>query len=80
MTDLRFQALAVDVDARLVDVWAVIWGAPFVFGPLLDDEERSSSFASCLRTAYAQGYQDALHEDSAGRRGELCRAHGYRSP
>lgn len=62
------QALEVDVDTRLARVWAQVWQA---------DTIDRSVFASALRMAYAEGYVDALREDTAGRRCSLASAHGY---
>lgn len=75
----RIQGLSVAVDLRLLELWALICEGEGVLESLMVDDTARVAFASCLRTAYAQGYQDALREDAEGRRGELALAHGYRT-
>lgn len=76
----RRQALEADIDARLVDVWAVLWNGPNVLTPVVEHEGGRMALASFLRTAYAIGYGDALTEESRGQRAELHRRHGYAHP
>jgi hypothetical protein len=73
--------LAVDIDLRLsVSGHWPIWLEPGT--PLARVMERSEivrdMVGAIARTAYAQGYIDALREDKDGRRAELHRTHGYR--
>lgn len=71
--------LAVDIDVRLADHWPV-WTRPgsalaVVMG---HSQTIGDAVGAIARTAYAQGYTDALREDKAGRRAELHRTHGFR--
>jgi hypothetical protein len=75
----RLAELQADVDARLVDLWLIIWRGR-ALRSALEDEATRRVFADCLRTAYALGYREALDEDSEGRRGELHATHGYAIP
>lgn len=64
----RVTLLELDLDTRLVDLWAEAavvseWDVPTV--------------AAFMRAAYGKGYTDALREPT---RGKLCREHGYRAP
>lgn len=73
----RIGELEVDIDARLTELWALMWQPGSPLDPVMADDTLREAFASCVRTAYAAGYQDALREDAEGRRGELARRHGY---
>lgn len=71
--------LEVDIDVRLAAHWPT-WLRP---GTALSAVmERSDVIrdmvGAVVRTAYAQGYIDALREEKDGRRAELHRTHGYR--
>jgi hypothetical protein len=68
VSDARVERLALDVDTRLVGLWALVdqvkvWDLDIA--------------AMYMRSAYAQGYCDALSEDVRGR---LHRENGYRVP
>lgn len=77
----RVQGLEVDVDTRLAGAWELVWQGEFRLAELIDgDDQLAAEVGSLLRFAYGRGYVDALSEESEGRRGELCRAHGYRLP
>jgi len=73
----RRQRLAIDVDTRMSEIWATVWGERSVLLPVLQDDVKREALGAALRAAYALGYADALYEDSIGRRGELSRANGY---
>lgn len=73
----RIAELSIAVDLRLTELWALICEGGSVLAEVLAEDAAREAFASCLRTAYAQGYNDALLEDQEGRRGELARAFGY---
>jgi hypothetical protein len=75
----RRQLLEADVDARLLELWAMLWReAPNALTSTMEDDVARSLLASVMRQAYGQGYHDALLEDAEGRRGELATRHGYR--
>jgi hypothetical protein len=75
----RQQRLEADVDARLLELWAMLWReTPNPLTSAIEDEEARSLLASVMRQAYGQGYHDALLEDAEGRRGLLASRHGYR--
>lgn len=76
----RTDRLCLDIDTRVLDIWATAEQEDSVLLPMLEVDEMRAAFACCLRVAYGQGYADALREDREGRRGELCRTHGYRTP
>ena len=77
----RLVGLECDVDVRLAELWAILWGEDGgVLAPVLEHELGRTTFASAIRTAYAIGYRDALQEDARGTRGELHRRHGYAHP
>jgi hypothetical protein len=77
----RLVGLECDVDTRLAELWATLWGEDGdVLAPVLGHEIARQTFGSAIRTAYAMGYRDALEEDARGERGELHRRHGYAHP
>jgi hypothetical protein len=79
--EARVQGLEADVDARLTDLWAMLWSnAPHPLTDAIEDDNGRTLMAGLLRHAYALGYHEALVEDSQGRRGELNTAHGYAVP
>ena len=64
----RIELLELDIDVRLVDLWAEAadvseWGIDVL--------------AAFMRAAYGKDYCDALTEDAPG---SLCRDHGYKIP
>jgi hypothetical protein len=64
----RVDLLELDIDIRLADLWRETmdvkeWDVPTI--------------AAFLRSAYGQGYHDALTEE---KRGSLCSDNGYRVP
>lgn len=67
----RVELLELDIDIRLADLWKE-----------MDDvaEWDLVSVAIFMRAAYGKGYSDALKDDTAGNRGELCSDHGYKIP
>jgi hypothetical protein len=68
----RLQAFEVDVDARLVGLWRVVWEHD------LDEEATPDQLATLVRAAYALGYRDSLREAAEGRPAELQRIHNVR--
>ena len=64
----RIELLELDIDLRLVDLWAEATEV---------DDWSIDVVAAFLRAAYGKGYCDALTEDE---RGLLCHDHGYRIP
>lgn len=74
----RSDRLSVDIDVRLADHWPR-WMRPGSTLTLLMERDESvrDMVGAVARTAYAQGYIDALREDKDGRRSELHRTHGY---
>lgn len=66
----RVERLELDVDTRLVSLWALL-------DELHDAELTLELVARFMRAAYALGYSDALTE---GVRGRLHRENGYRVP
>lgn len=77
----RFDRLSVDVDTRLADIWAMAWDRETLIGVLMDDNPLlAESVGKLMRAAYGAGYCHALQEDHEGRRGELGRTHGYKTP
>lgn len=76
----RLQALEVDVDTRLADLWAMAWDEDTKIADALEDEDVARAVGHMVRAAYGRGYCDALEEERQGRRGELATAHGYRAP
>lgn len=70
--------LEITIDARLADLWTMLWHEDGVLRDAMSDEQTGAALTACLRYAYGRGYKDALAEDKAGRRGELATRHGYR--
>ena len=64
----RVELCELDIDGRLLDLWAELVGV---------EEWSTESVAVFVRAAYATGYIDALSEP---RRGSLLRDHGYDLP
>jgi hypothetical protein len=64
----RIDLLELDIDVRLVDLWAEA---------LSVDEWSIEVVAALMRAAYGKGYCDALTEEQPG---TLCRDHGYALP
>jgi hypothetical protein len=64
----RIKKLELDIDCRLVDLWAMADEVP---------EWSLELTVAYMRAAYGQGYMDSLREDVRGR---LCKEHGYRLP
>jgi hypothetical protein len=60
--------LNLDLDARLADLWVLIWRI---------DASADEILAAALRMAYGMGYRDALIEQP---RAKLYLDHGYRPP
>jgi hypothetical protein len=74
----RLQALEVDIDTRLLNLWATALEPDGRLHKWLDDdEELREVLGAHLRAAYGKGYCDALLEDANGRRSELSLAHGF---
>lgn len=75
----RVQRLEIDIDTRIMDLWATAYEEGSHIAPKLEaDPELREMFGTFLRAAYGKGYTDALVEDADGRRSELQREHGYR--
>jgi hypothetical protein len=75
----RRLGLEADVDIRLTELWTVIWEpGSRLDAAMCEDEELGILIGRVVRYCYSRGYADALHEDAAGRRGELATTHGYR--
>jgi hypothetical protein len=64
----RIELLELDIDLRLVDLWAEASDV---------GEWSLEVIAAFMRAAYGKGYCDALTEDAPG---ALCRDHGYKIP
>ena len=64
----NLQRLELDVDTRLLDLWAEVD---------LVEEWNLEVVGHFLRAAYGAGYTQALTEVE---RGKLCRDHGYLTP
>ncbi len=64
----RIELLELDIDVRLVDLWAEAAEV---------SEWSIEVLAAFMRAAYGKGYCDALTEDAPG---SLCRDHGYKIP
>lgn len=80
-TEEQKQGLEVDIDLRMADVWALVFEPGNPLGEAVgEDETLRAALGAFLRCAYGKGYTDALHEETAGRRGELPASHGYRVP
>ena len=62
--------VAIVVDPLLADVWALAWSAG-------DEAPGGRGFATLLRMAYLQGYQDALGDSTPG---EVLRRLGVEVP
>ncbi len=67
--------LAVDVDTRIADVWALVWASTF-YQSL--EEHLQQDVARIIRGTYLMGYRDALLEVEAGTPGELNHVHKIR--
>lgn len=76
--ELRAERLAVDIDTRLSELWAIVWADEHPLSAVLANEDTRDSFAAALRAAYGQGYTDSLREVRAGRPGALATDNGYR--
>jgi hypothetical protein len=68
MRPSRIELLELDIDVRLVDLWAEA---------LSVGEWNIEVVSALMRAAYGKGYCDALTEE---RPGSLCRDHGYALP
>jgi hypothetical protein len=69
----NLEALEVDIDTRLADVWARLSEGSI----MATDDLMREQLGRALRVAYAHGYRDAHRDIAAGRPGELARANGY---
>jgi hypothetical protein len=78
----RLEELAMDIDVRIVDVWALAMEneGTGVLTEMLQDDEARRAFGSFLRWAYVKGYEHALQEAARGQVGLLHKAHGYELP
>lgn len=65
----RVDVLELDVDTRLLEVWAAVDGYDF-------DDAVLAMVGCFARAAYVRGYADALTEP----KGKLFRENGYRVP
>lgn len=75
----RVQALTIDIDTRLSELWATAWEPDSPLEDLLRaSEDAPTLFGHFLRAAYGRGYCDRSRE--LGESGELHRAHGYSAP
>lgn len=77
----RAERLAVDIDTRIADIWALAWDRDTLIGYLMDgNDDLAESVGLLMRAAYGKGYCDAFAERRNGGRSELARVHGYRRP